>query len=295
MRLQPKDYSDPARYLWTDLPDASNALPQRARHTSIDALRRFIDEGYATIAGAVAKDAVLSFQTALYAGLERSDSGIMMTYWDARGKHHVPAEATLLGNHEAKVLDVHRHLDSSHELIFAPAVIGFLRDVFQDDPVAFQTLYFEYGSMQDAHNDTAFVYVDPPEHFVASWIALEDIAPETGELFYYPRSHKMGEQIFAHGGKAYDPADEHAGSYSAELERMAEASGLRRATFVPKQTDVLFWAADLIHGGSKPIQRRTRRSLVTHYCPLQSTVPYARHLGQTPRPAGGGGWILSAN
>lgn len=191
-------------------------------------------------------------------------------------------------------MDIHSHLPASHRLIFSPRILDFLRDVFQDDPVAFQTLYFEYGSTQGAHNDTAFVYVDPPYQFVASWIALEDIEPETGELFYYPRSNKIGDQIFATGGKAFDPKDEHAASYSKTLDEMMAAHGLERHTFVPKQRDVLFWSADLVHGGSEIIRRRTRRSLVTHYCPLRATVPYARHLGKKPVRTQEGGWIVSA-
>jgi hypothetical protein len=81
---------------------------------------------------------------------------------------------------------VHYHLPSSHDLIFSPSILKFLWDLFGEAPVAFQGLYFEYGSAQGAHNDTAFVYVEPASLFAASWIALEDIKPNTGELFYYP-------------------------------------------------------------------------------------------------------------
>jgi ectoine hydroxylase-related dioxygenase (phytanoyl-CoA dioxygenase family) len=172
--------------------------------------------------------------------------------------------------------------------------LGFLRDVFQEDPVAFQTLYFEYGSTQGAHNDTAFVYVDPPYKFLASWIALEDIDSETGELFYYPGSHKIGDQVFANGGKMFDPKDEHAPTYSRTLDEMMAAHGLSRSTFVPRARDVLFWSADLVHGGTEITKRRTRRSLVTHYCPRSAVVPYARSLGRTPVQTPEGGWIVSA-
>ena len=74
---------------------------------------------------------------------------------------------------------------------------------------------------------------------------------------------------------------------------MMGAHNLPRATFIAKQADVLFWTANLIHGGEKIRRRRTRRSLVTHYCPLSATVPYARHLGLQPRHLAQGGWVLS--
>lgn len=216
--------------------------------------------------------------TSLRQAVSAPKTGLHVTFWDDEGKKHLPARPEHLSKKEAKLLDVHRHLHTSHALIFSPSILDFLRDVFQDDPVAFQTLYFEYGSTQGAHNDTAFVYVDPPHQFVASWIALEDIEPETGELFYYPGSHRIGDQVFAGGGKAFDPQDEHAPTYSETLGAMMAASGLSRATFVPQKCDVLFWAANLVHGGTHITKRRTRRILVTYYCPRSAIVPYARGL-----------------
>jgi len=95
------------------------------------------------------------------------DSDIKMTYWDTTGHHHEIARIDRLHNKEAKVLDLH-----TGDLIFAPAILDFLTDIFQDDAVTFQSLYFENGSQQGCHQDTAFVYVEPPYQFAACWIAL---------------------------------------------------------------------------------------------------------------------------
>lgn len=294
MQLRSKDFGNGQGFFWTDLPDAEQRLGQRQTRTDPAILRHFIERGYATESGAVSEKDIATFLAALYGAIETPDSGLYVTFWDAEGKKHLPAQVAYLGEREAKVLDVHHHLPASHPLIFSPAILAFLRDVFGEDPVAFQTLYFEYGSTQGAHNDTAFVYVDPPHKLVASWIALEDIEPDTGELFYYPGSQRIGDQIFANGGKAYDREDEHAHTYSRTLEEMMAAHGLARETFVPQKSDVLFWAADLVHGGTEILRRRTRRSLVTHYCPLSASVPYAKHLGKVPQPTPQGGWIVSA-
>jgi ectoine hydroxylase-related dioxygenase (phytanoyl-CoA dioxygenase family) len=217
-----------------------------------------------------------------------------MTYWDNQNQHHYDiARHDKLGNLEAKVLDVHVRLPASQKLIFAPKLLDFLRDVFQEEPVAFQTLYFENGSQQSAHQDTAFVYTDPPYHFVASWIALEDIAPDTGELFYYPGSHKMDDLSFADGAKALRPGDPDGPGYSAALEQAVSEYGFKRARFLPKQTDVLFWASDLVHGGSPRTSNATRRSLVTHYCPRSATVPYAKDDNKKPKRLDCGGWVIA--
>jgi ectoine hydroxylase-related dioxygenase (phytanoyl-CoA dioxygenase family) len=171
--------------------------------------------------------------------------------------------------------------------------MDFLWDIFGEAPVAFQSLYFEYGSAQGAHNDTAFVYVDPPSSFAASWIALEDVKPNTGELFYYPGSHNH-EQVFANGGKKFDPSDEHASRYSEILEALLEEAGMAKETFLPQKTDTLFWAADLVHGGSPYTNNLSRRSLVTHYHPISVMAPYAREKKIRPQPTESGGWIISA-
>jgi ectoine hydroxylase-related dioxygenase (phytanoyl-CoA dioxygenase family) len=194
-----------------------------------------------------------------------------------------------LGWREAKVLDLHTKLRSSHRLSFAPAILAFPRDAFQDDPVAFQSLYFEY-----AHQDTAFVPVDPPFQLIASWIALEEVLPGSGELFYYPGSHAMGDVRFANGGKAMDGNDPDAKNNSAKLEGFARNAGLQRCRYRPKRGDVLFWINDLMHGGEPIGTRHTRRSLATHYCPRGASVPYARERGLQSVPTTNGGFILAA-
>ncbi len=130
-------------------------------------------------------------------------------------------------------------------------------------------------------------------HFVASWIALEDIRPDTGELFYYPRSQRLDDFIFPKsGGKALLPGDVVGRGYSTSLEEACLAAGLSKATFVPKKGDVLFWAADLVHGGSPRLTATTRRSFVNHYCPKSATVPYAKERERTPRRATDVGWVV---
>ncbi len=284
MQRRAKDYTDTTQFLWTDTPAAHELLKAgkkrwfrgwRTRDAEI--LRHFIDEGYTVLNSAVASANVNKFLADLYAALADPKVEFPMTYWDDQNTHHYDiARQERLGYQEAKVLDVHVRLPSSHKLIFAPTLLKFLKDIFREEPVAFQTLYFENGSQQGAHQDTAFVYTEPPYHFVASWIALEDIAPDSGELFYYPRSHRMDDLLFAEGTKALRPGDPDGPGYSAALEQFVGEYGFNRTRFLPKRTDVLFWASDLVHGGEPRKRNISRRSLVTHYCPQSATVPYAR-------------------
>lgn len=302
MQRRGKDYSNVAQFLWTDLPDAHQVLEEEEKHRifkkwlgkDTTAIRHFIDKGYSILASAVSESDVRQFQSDLNAALEDPSQEFPMTYWDEKGQHHYDvARPGKLAQQEAKVLDVHTRLPSSQKLIFAPRMLDFLRDVFQEEPVAFQTLYFENGSQQGAHQDTAFVYTEPPYHFVASWIALEDIEPDTGELFYYPGSHRMDDLLFSEEKKALRPGDPDGPLYSSLLEQIVRESGFVRSRFLPKRTDALFWASDLVHGGERTTREATRRSLVTHYCPRSATVPYAHENKIEPTRLSCGGWIVA--
>lgn len=300
MQARKKDYTNKAQFLWTDWPDAPRTLAAKKKfwrrnwRSQPEILEHFIQQGYAVGESMVADSDITKFMSDLKAALQDPASQLQMTFWDANGKHHTEsAGLDKLENREAKVLDVHVKVPSSQKLVFAPKVLAFLQDVFQDEPVAFQTLYFEYGSQQGAHQDTAFVYTDPAYHFVASWIALQDVVPESGELFYYPGSHRLDDLLFADGSKALRPGDPDGPRYSRSLEELAEKNGLRRTQFRPKRSDVLFWASDLIHGGEKMVSKATRRSLVTHYCPRSAVVPYARDSGLKGERLDCGGWVIS--
>ncbi len=53
------------------------------------------------------------------------------------------------------------------------------------------SINFEYGSAQEAHQDTAVFHVFPPNFIVGAWIACEDISPGCGPLMFYPKSHRQ--------------------------------------------------------------------------------------------------------
>jgi hypothetical protein len=297
MQRRAKNYAAVEQFLWSDLPDAADFIVHQGSRlrTPPEALSGWVENGYAILEGAVADGATNRFLTEVHAAIATPGSQLPMTYWDEEGHHYDKATPALLMKHEAKVLDLHTRLASAADLIFAPRILDFLRDIFQDDAVAFQSLYFEFGSQQGAHQDTAFVYTDPPYHFAASWIALEDAVPGAGELFYYPGSQRLDDLIFADGTKALRPGDPAGSSYSKDLEQIAVGEGLQRKLLHIRSGDALLWAADLIHGGAPIRNRHTRRSLVTHYCRKSATVPYVAANAREIRCVRSGAWVVGAN
>jgi hypothetical protein len=179
-----------------------------------------------------------------------------------------------------KLMDVYEYLESARRLAFAPAIQRFLELVFERPPMAHQSLSFYRGSKQPIHQDTAFVRVSSPLELAASWIALEDVRPGSGELEYYEGSHTFPEFLFDGRHKWQPPGNGELGHYYEHLRRCAEERGLEAVRFPARKGDVLIWSADLAHGGSAYTDTSsTRRSLVTHYTPVDCHPMYF-HYGE---------------
>jgi hypothetical protein len=179
-------------------------------------------------------------------------------------------------NKSAKLLELYLHFESARDLIFSKDILRFTSLVFERPTLAFQSLYFRWGSRQAIHQDTAFVKVSSPLEFVASWIALEDVQPDSGELEYYKGSHELDDFLFDGRHKWMPTKSSESDSFHASLHARSQQLGLERQVFRPKKGDALLWNADLAHGGCQQAKEGlTRKSIVTHYCPLECNPVYA--------------------
>lgn len=164
-------------------------------------------------------------------------------------------------------------------------VTEFLNTIFDDDPIAMQSIYFEYGSQQAIHQDTAYVVSSKPLSLAAAWIALEDVTRGSGELIYYPGSQQYNHFLFSGEHKNWTPArdgaDQHK-EFLKSLHKKAKDQGIEVERFLAKKGDILIWHADLAHGGSV-IQddKATRRSLVAHFVPKSVGPRYREHVEDT--------------
>lgn len=120
-------------------------------------------------------------------------------------------------------------------------------------------------------------YLNPPEvngHYLAAWIALDDIHPDAGRFEFVPGSHKWPvmrmEKVLAQlephqrtdpgwprfAEKITDPL------YDAEIERR----GAKIESVDLKKGDVIIWHAWLVHRGGRPKNPDLlRKSLICHY------------------------------
>jgi ectoine hydroxylase-related dioxygenase (phytanoyl-CoA dioxygenase family) len=112
----------------------------------------------------------------------------------------------------------------------------------------------------------------PQGNLIVIWIALEDISPDCGPVFYLPGTHKMQQivtedlalQNGSNGSKLF-VADK-TSAYYERIKQQVKESGVQPVRFLPNKGDVLIWHSNLLHGGG-PITNpaSTRRSLVAHY------------------------------
>ncbi len=148
------------------------------------------------------------------------------------------------------------------------AIIDLLGKLYGRAAFPFQTLNFPVGTQQDGHSDSVH-FSSLPERFMCGvWLAMEDVGPDAGPLFYYPGSHRwpiMSNALIGRRGRgaelqsAQDP-------YGPAWNALCDVHGSRQDVFLARKGQALIWCANLLHGGSRQNDPRlTRWSQVTHY------------------------------
>jgi hypothetical protein len=278
--------------LWTDQANALDLVRGRLELGTITQqqaglLFKWIADGYVVIEKAVPErilDAVIADINKAYEGgfpsMKFNITGI------GRNLPWVPETQSSA----AKALDLHWISEPVRNAIFCDNVLDFLHLLFERRALATQTLSFWRGSAQEAHQDSAYVNYSLPTQFAASWIALEDVRDGAGELFYHVGGQRMPEYLY---GGAYKGTQElirldrapdieqAVAQHVRSIKAVARGMSLRTERFMAKRGDVLFWAADLPHGGRSISPIYTRKSVVTHYCPSEIVPSYFEGSGRT--------------
>jgi phytanoyl-CoA hydroxylase len=257
---------------WIDEPDALEQVETRLAADTINTdqaehLRQFIEFGYTIFPKAIPDSLMDQFLDEIASVSKQPEKFIARRERQAY-THPTPDVVT---DETFRLIDFYANSKTARDVQFNSAIRQFLNLIFERPPLAFQSLTFIHGSQQGIHQDTAYVAVDQPLKFAASWIALEDVVPGSGELIYFPGSHRFEDFLFSGEHKSWLPSRDGADKgkvYIKSLWNRIREQNLQKEHFLPKKGDVLIWAADLAHGGAKIQQSHTRKSFVTHYCPL---------------------------
>jgi hypothetical protein len=121
-------------------------------------------------------------------------------------------------------------------------------------------------------------YLNPPHvngHYLACWIALDDISPDSGPFEFVPGSHKWpvmrGEKVKAMLSEEEQRSPNWPRTAERFLDGVFERKIYEEKTLIQKwdtakKGDVLIWHSWLAHRGSKPNNPELlRKSLIIHY------------------------------
>jgi phytanoyl-CoA hydroxylase len=169
----------------------------------------------------------------------------------------------------SRIIDLHSHSDAARRLYLNPKVHKLISLILEQECIATQSLYFEYGSTQALHRDPWFVVTKPVHNLFACWIALEDIHLDSGPLTYVPQSHQIPflrdykDNIILHAPHV-DQSFKQA-VYKHMKEQVGEAA-IEPKVFTAKKGQAFIWHGSLVHGGSPIVNEElTRNSFVVHF------------------------------
>ncbi|NND69578.1 MAG: hypothetical protein HKN19_18445, partial [Halioglobus sp.] len=186
--------------LWTDRDDFYNKLRKRQFKGAInegrfDQLQSWHTDGFVVLKGAIEPELIDTYSTELAALKAQNPSPLAVTSLSL--PELVPyTPERVAQNLSVRTVDDYFHSEASRRVLFHRSIVEFLQIVFEAQPVLTQSLNFEMGSEQEVHQDTAFVTMTSPLKFAGVWIALEDVQPGSGELVYFPGSHRWPDYLF---------------------------------------------------------------------------------------------------
>ena len=251
--ISSKDFPDKTSRAWLDLADSAQVAPGHPQFEQFNEgtrqqILQWSAKGYMVLPGLIN-----------HAEAEAVNEAVNDLL--ASGKHPL--------THDHKLVHAHRLHPAINQLFRNTHLQAITSFLLGKQTLPFQTLNFVQGSGQRAHSDSIHMTTYPLGYLIAAWIALEDIHPDSGPLFYYPGSHKLPYLLnedfgnlssrFALGNKAYT-------DYEEVVETVLTQTNFEKEIFLPQKGDVLIWHANLIHGGMPVVNPSlTRKSMVIHY------------------------------
>lgn len=240
---------------WLDRPNAADALAadpglERFPEPIRESIRAWPERGYAVLEG--------FFDPAL---IDRINGEI---------EERLAGGKLSFNRGSERVRNVFKKCPSAAEAVLDPQLTDLLSYLLGREVGIWQSISFFRGSRQGAHSDAFHMMTKPPGYLVAIWIALEDISPDCGPVFYLPGTHRLPYittedlDLPSNGSKLFVP--DKAAAYYERIKQEIREAGVEPVQFLPKKGDVLIWHSNLLHGGG-PITNpeSTRRSLVAHY------------------------------
>ena len=155
-------------------------------------------------------------------------------------------------------------------------ILNFL---YNSKPLPFSTINFIGGTEQPFHSDYIHFGSIPHKYLIGVWVALEKITKFNGPLRVVPGSHKF-PLIDYQDLKLKKPLnivelEKNYRIYENYIKQLIKTKKLKLKELHLKKGQVILWAANLLHGGSKVKNKKlTRKSQVIHFHFKDSEIYY---------------------
>jgi hypothetical protein len=269
--------------LWIDRVDWIDRLSAKHRKGEINddmslAIFRFVRDGHIVLRNAVPPPIVNALNEAIDRAWSNPPAGLMIETFEPDGAMRIIPPDIALRQGRTKLMDFYAFSNAARRAVTAPAVVAFLSAIFEEIPKAFQSLTLWNGNAQSMHKDAAYVQIEPnPLAMAATWLALEDVRPGTGEPEFFTGSHRAPEFLFGGMSKWLEGFGAEHERFLQSLNDDAQKYGHVRGSFLAKKGDVLIWHADLAHSDAQVTRAgTTRRSMVTYFTPAAQQPVYRR-------------------
>ena len=113
-------------------------------------------------------------------------------------------------NESPRIVESYKKSINCKLLAKHPKILDMLKFLYKQEPLAFSTINFLTSTQQPLHSDYSHFGTIPELLLIGTWIALEDIDPESGPLQIVPGSHKWNVYRYSeqNNGKIPSSLDE---------------------------------------------------------------------------------------
>ena len=173
-------------------------------------------------------------------------------------------------NESPRIVEAWKFSKNIAKLALNKKILKLLNILYDKQALAFSTLNFIRGTEQPLHSDYMHFSSLPERYLVGVWVALEKTNKLNGPLAVVPGSHKFPIVDFnTLNCKKPDSIQSLEKCYRIYEDYVRNIVKVKKAKIKPiylKKGQAIVWAANLLHGGTKHINKKlTRKSQVIHY------------------------------
>ena len=173
-------------------------------------------------------------------------------------------------NKHPRVIEGWKKSKNIKKIAKSTTINKYLKFFYNKKPLPISTINFYAGTEQQLHSDYIHFGSVPELYLAGAWFALENVNKNNGPLTVVPGSHKLKIVSFfdfnLQNPKTLKELKSHYSVYENYLIEVIKEKKMKTKKIYLKKGDVIIWAANLLHGGSKIIKKNhSRLSQVVHY------------------------------